>query len=791
MGSLRKAPPRQLKEQQVEPGYDVLLQFRMSVAEDTRRPPRAELVQAFRDLFGYKYQYGKRVNATQAQWMCKLFEYLCGDGAEEGWGASGPAVRDLTGQDIRTAREALAIRPTLTEAAGGVADRPDDYQKLARLLYGELQRRGTANAVDFKQHIGLLCQYGAAVEASELLAQYFSAGAGSSQSRRDKELWMLVLAGLAREGREEALLREAAAAEAGGLAYMPLFHEIMTTFYARQRRRRPRGQQAEVLAQTRAWFEKPMTTESGTGPRLLATARTYRELLAFGQPTSEGGSAERQQWVEGVFQQLCDANPPKDRWDVIFQWAVVARGRGVDEVRRMLETMARHNGGRPSMRADVATINGLVAAAAARGDVLLAERFVQLGADLQIAPDAQTHTLQLDYRVAAGDLSGAHASFLALQGEIVGRRENEEAEAEADVDHAAAVNRYLRALCSQASSQETHAQFVLRLRDAVDAVERLQLALEPTTVVALCMAFLRHDRQYDVIDVLAVHALQYSVDERAVVREAFVAYIADRRQSSTARAWDAYSLLRQFFAETPTASRLRLMDGFFRRRRPDMACLVFGHTRATSSAPALRPDAAAYVRCLEGLARCPDPASLHMVHNMLKMDPRVQPSTRLYTALMLAYAGCDDRPRALEFWHDLDASPEGPSYASLAAVFWVCESLPFGDEPARAVWAKIQRMEIDVPPAVYDAYCAALAGQGHVEESQRLIDGMVKSTGYGPTATTLGLAYNALPGQTLQTDFAHWAATEYPDLWQQTTKSGCRSNADGLRRYNIVRELRA
>ncbi|EFX03067.1 calpain-like protein [Grosmannia clavigera kw1407] len=812
LGSLRRAPPRQLKEQQVEPGYDVLLQFRACTAEDTRRPAREELVQAFRDFFGYKYQYGKRVNATQAEWMLRLFEYLSdglaameGDPLRGGLrrvrrnGRDTASVVDLTLEELRAAREALARQPGDTDETT-----TRHHLELCRRIYGEMQRRSAATAVDFKRHVAVLCQYGASLEAASLLSSYLTAaarsegaaGASVQRSRRDKELWLVVLGGLAQEGREEALLREATAALAAGLEYMPAFHEIMTTFYARRNN----------LAQTRAWFDRPMARRL-----LLPTARTFRELLAFGKKP-EGTKKEdkrdgRQKWIQTTFQQLCDANPPKDLWDVIFQWAVVLLDKGVDDVRHMMATMARHNAGRPDMEPDAATINGLVAAAARRGDVLLAERFVRLGADLGIAADGQTHVQQLDYRVTAGDLSGAHASFLALgdssQDEAMGGQD--------EVDEAErAVNRYVRALTDKTTS-------VTQLRDVVDAVERRQIALEPTTVVALCMAFLRLDRQYDVIDVLSVHALQYSADDRAHVRDALVAYATNVATTSTARAWDAYSLLRQYFAETPSACRVRLMDAFFRRRRPDMAAMVFGHMRSATD-PALRPTADMYVRCLEGLAACAGAGvgagwgsgggsaysaaenadttapSLHMVHNMLKMDALVQPDTRLLNALMLAYAAAgsaDDRARALDFWHDISRSAEGPSYASLVAVFYVCEGLPFGDAHARRIWARLMRMEIDVPPAVYDAYCGALAGQGHVDDVQRLIRGMVRSAGYGPTATTLAIAHNALPGQVLQHDFAQWAAQQYADLWQQTTQLGCRTTVDGLRRYNVTRELRA
>lgn len=734
LGALRKPAPRELKEQHVEPGYDVLLQFRASIAEDTRRPPHDDLVQAFRDFFAYKYQYGKRVNATQAQWFRRLYQYLREEGQDleqqQQPHQSDGRAHDLSLEDLRAAREALA-KPPSSSANGAAAL---DHLEMCREIYAELRRRGAYTPLDFKRHIFILCQYGASVEAAELLARYWLSPPPASQltatsaaqiqqaenskrSRRDKELWVLVLQGLANEGREEALLAEATAAQGAGLEYMPLFHEIMTTFYARQNN----------YAKTRDWFEKPIAG------RREATAQAYAELLAFSQRSGSDNPAEKQKWIQTTFQNLCDANPAKDVWDVIFQWAVVSLDKGVDEIRHMIATMVKHNASRPNMAPDATTVNGLIRVAAAKGDVLLAERFVQLGAapesadGLDISPDAHTFILQLDYRVDANDLSGAYASFMHLQSIDC-----------PDEEDAPVINKYIRALCSSATAAASttgNTKNTQRIRDVLDTAEHRQVALEPATVVALCMTFFGSDQQFEVIDVLSVHAMQYSVEERAVVREAFVQYIVDRKRSSTARAWDAYSLLRQYFAETPPASRVRVMDGFFRRRRPDMACYVFGHMRGAND-PALRPTADLYVRCLEGLGRSPDETGLQMVHNMLKMDTRVQMDTRLYNALMLAYAASGDRSRALDFWHEIDGSVEGPSYTSLAILFYVCEGLPFGDATARSVWAKMQRMEVDVPPDVFDAYSSSIAGQGHIEEVQKLISGMEKSVGYGPTLTT-------------------------------------------------------
>ncbi|EOO03518.1 putative complex i intermediate-associated protein 84 protein [Phaeoacremonium minimum UCRPA7] len=176
---------------------------------------------------------------------------------------------------------------------------------------------------------------------------------------------------------------------------------------------------------------------------------------------------------------------------------------------------------------------------------------------------------------------------------------------------------------------------------------------------------------------------------------------------------------------------------------------------------------------------------------MLKMDTTIQPTTKLYNALMIAYLAADDAGRALDIWHDITHSVEGPSYNSLATVFRVCEVLPMGDQKANEIWEKMRRMDIEVPPVVYAAYCGAIAGQGQVEEVKGLIQAMEADTGSPVDMMTIGVSYNALPGQSLQASFQEWAQAEYPALWKRLEKQGKKKTMDGLLSFNLNREMKA
>ena len=166
-----------------------------------------------------------------------------------------------------------------------------------------------------------------------------------------------------------------------------------------------------------------------------------------------------------------------------------------------------------------------------------------------------------------------------------------------------------------------------------------------------------------------------------------------------------------------------------------MACYVFGHMRGHELVE-IRPDTETYVQCFLGIGLCRDDESLRMVHNMMKMDVSIEPSTRLNNALMIAFSACGDNDRALDFWVDITNSREGPSYSSLEIVFRVCEGLDFGESTAKEVWGMMRRMDVEVTKEVADAYVGALGGQAAREEGKGVVEGMERELGLVPSFMT-------------------------------------------------------
>lgn len=678
----------------------MVLSWRTRVLENLRPPPREELVDAFRQLFQYKLQFRAPVNSTQAIQCYRLFNYLVENKADE----DGPG---LSITELTAARDALLAVPR---------DNIKHHLEFSRALYHELirQRRleeefgvpeearqdadplaRTPADDDFRCYLTALTQYGASTDAAAALNEHWGRLVAEKRVHKGaKQLWILVLQGLAREGKEIELLEQARIAEENGIQYRPHFQEVMTTFFAKRDR----------IGETKFWFERD------TGNR-WPTPEVYAEIIRFARRTG------LEDWVNEAFKALIDYNPRKAHWDIVFQWAALCRGEGVEGVKHMIDIMIQNNPEDEAVRPDIDTINGLIRIAMEKNDPYLAERFLALGAELGISPNTTTHILQMDYRIDAKDLSGARAAYHdMLRTEIH------------DDEDLAVINKYIRALCA------SERPLLKNIHEIMGDLEHRLVTLDPETVVALCMTFLKNDDQYDVIDTLAVHVFHYSSEQREQIRKAFGDFILDRK-NSTSRVWDAYQLLMQFFPETTRETRVQLMGAFFDRKRPDMAASVFTHMKEHVNRD-FRPNVEDYIVMLEGLGQSPDEDSLDSLHNMLKIDTNIQPCTRLSNALMIALGACGRPLRALDVWHDISRSAEGPSYASLEIIFAVLEKKPFGDEDARKIWRSMERMELEIPPAVFASYCGALGGNGRLDEVKGLIKGMSRTVGYQPDFMT-------------------------------------------------------
>ncbi|KAF4981612.1 hypothetical protein FZEAL_2624 [Fusarium zealandicum] len=739
--NLFQKAPREVRQPEFEPGWMNIMVWRSRMLDNLRPPPTPELVQAWKAFFEGKLSSRMPLNGSQAMQCHRLLDYLLKQDNE-------PTQSKLEAQHFNIAFTALeTLRPR---------ERTQNHLDLVKRLYtalssGELPPPESDSPM-WVRFVSTLSIYGGSKEALEILHDHWEDvikyGVGKQKSKKPL---LSVAEGFAREGREQDLVELANYAEKNGIPYKADLQAVLVTFFAER----------SQVAETKYWFEKP----TATGRR---SARVYPLIASF---AARNGLKD---WAVPFFLELGDMKLSKGHWDSLLQ-AILIIGKGLKHVEAMMSHMADSSG---DIEANTVTINGLLRAAVDMKDPLLAEDILSLAEKRGIQLDGETQLTLMKMRLQASYLPGVHAAY-----KRVAHLEPWQRKPDLWWEFSQLLNQYLCALCSQKIPD-----FKL-IGEVIELAEENQVHLEPETVASLCIRFLENEQQFDVMDVLSVHAFQFSAAEREVIQDAFVKFCLDH-ETSTSRAWSGYQLLRQFFQDLSFEHRVKLMEVFFERKRPDMAAHIFGHMRQHRNSD-YHPKRETYIACFEGFARYPDAESLEIVYNMLKMDTIVEPNTKLYTSLILAHTACDKPLQAMDLWHEITTSREGPSYASLEAIFWALEHTPRGSRTADNIWKRIQKMDVDIPPQVYNAYVGAIAGSAEEEKLKDTIMRMAAVTESGPNAMTLGVAFNALPGQKLQANFKGWAKMRYPDAWAELEKKGTRMNSDSLCQFKLNRIFKA
>lgn len=679
-----RKPPRQQKPIDLDPGFGLMLECSKTLGMGTRPPPAADLARAFNDFFRHRQLASSPIESLQAEHAMTTFLYLQKNYTE---------VQEfgLSSEDLSVTLNGLKIVRKDQDHA--------THKHFSTLVFEELQRRREASSdtrelkikwsKPLMSFIQVSSRYGDSAYARDLVQRYWL----SHLEKYNRLAWTHVLKGFATEGNSKEIQNTVNMMQEYNVQFEPRDHQAITVYFAEQ----------GDVKMTKQWYLHPIA-KSG-----VPTPHTNNRVLELCIREDE------LDWGESIFISLLEKNPDKQSWDLIFKWAA-AKGKGVDEIDRMMRVMVRKNEeDEIGIRPNIETINGLVEYANLRNDPYTAERFVALGERWSLQPDARTYLLQLEYRIKVGDLDGARSAYSRLQAEEV--PEN------ADIP---LINRLIVALY-QGNRQNYDA-----IMGLVEDLSERKARFEPETVSVLSKIHLQRGEMHDLVDLLNTHTFHYGLDQRASVRAVFVDFCLDR-SNSTSRAWDAYTVLRQVFAEMEIDIRTKLMNEFFARKRSDMGCHVFGHMRQQQIREQ-RPNVDTYIKCLEGIAKAADSESLEMVHNMLKLDSEIEPNTTLYNALMLAYTGCDAPRRSLEFWEDIVHSREGPTYNSIQIALRACESAPFGYRDAREIWGRLKRFEIDVTCGIYSAYVGALAGQGLLTEAIKLIDDAESEIGCQPDA---------------------------------------------------------
>ncbi|KAH9432740.1 hypothetical protein MCOR02_007420 [Pyricularia oryzae] len=746
-----KKPPREVQPPQMVPGYGVLLDFTANEQDNVRLPAVEVIQKAVTDLFSSPIIRQTGLNSTQARCALRAMLYLRDNSGlantSDKLGLSASCLRKIL-------RAAQKKRPQ---------DDGQDYMELAKLAFDGLRPSlKDEEALNWwTEYLVAIFNTGGSTHALEELKTWLDSQP-PILSEAAKELLVLMFRKFSQQGEHPALSELLKILRARGLSTHNSFIDSMVAYHASL------GQADDAFL----WLGKIPGTPSSNS--LLALIK-----LADQQPNLSNT-------VTGIFLELCDQKSPLpvSSWSAVLQWALCQQNMDFSNLETFIRTkLAKNKKLQPEELLPGNTLDHLLMAAMDRKQYVLAERITDWALKRVRSERGlpfRAKAMRLEWRLAANDLPGAHEAYQSIITEDL-------SVLDLGPTQQSALNRYLQVLCSQEVAQSA------RVLPTLSTLEEHRVHLEPETIGYVAKYLLENDLEYELIDTLSIHATNFSISERTILINKMLEFCLDITRS-TARAWNTYTLLRQYFPDMKRDPRVRMMHAFFARKRPDMAVLVFGHMRAHDN-PEMKPDLDVYVAVLECLGRHPDIDSLKLVHNMFKMDTTIQPTTRLYNAMMMAYTGCGEPFKSLEFWREISNSPEGPTYETLTLFFWTCQKIGPGVEKANEVWEKLMRMNVEIPSEVFSAYCGAMSSKGKLDTVKQLLLGMDGTVGYYPDTATLRIIYDGLPNQTLQDEFENFALHRFPDTWNELVtvipRKKSRELVRSKFRYSRVHDMKA
>ena len=705
----------------------------------TRIPEDAEVLDAFKFLFQVRSELPKGLTRNEVYLATETLDHLL----QRKLVLNPEEPAGLERDDLQNVLIALAT-------ANGSKAFKSDSRALANAVFDVLRFSLDAANIDAEQpsaplsntYVQVLAQTGSALDALATLR-----GLGRS-SNDTHQLWTATLQGLLSEGRTAEFWEALQERQSRLGALDAQAHEALVIAFAGK----GDAENAKTMFRTPVQDGHIPTTPCLTGMLDVCITTTDQDL------GDECANALRARSDLG------------DATGVLLMW-YASQNPSLEAMKDHITDLA-DNGATDVVT--MKTFNRLVAYAYDRRDSVLAQKYIRLAESFGLPPDAATFALQLEYEVFRGDMAAAADTFEAMVIEDVPQERPD----------VAALNHFLTKLCF---APEPNHELISRV---IDRVLETGADLEAETLAGLCSVFLRRDDLEEAAGLLRFRVDAFPRADRARIAAVFKQFICDP-DIKDQRAYNAYDLFRVAFPETEPAERVPLMKSFFDRKRPDLGVLVFGHMRQLDG-PEGRPTAEVYAECYHGIANCQDVDGLQLVHNMLKLDLEVEPSTRIRNGLMAACTACRMPFSSIidHYWKIL-GSREGPTLSTFVLALRACETwVPQGSYEARKVMGMMQKWNLIVTKELYDAYIGAMAGQSQFENTVELIERMEEDIGEAPDVLTIGTFYNAIPWQWRKDEVEKWAKAVYPELWEELVSYGEVIDEEWeVRYFNIDRDV--
>lgn len=719
-----------------------------------RRHSREELLKAVNLLFQSKARTRRAMVDDQVAGLVAVLKHLIGeDGANLG----------LIGIDLKNMQLAIRAMPPVCTMA---------YVELVEILLEARRQRREAGVVqeeagvgdDILLYVQVLARAGKPLDART----YAMENLRDPRSQQGSECCQSIMKGLIQQGANAAELNATVSLFVPpGTPVRTTFKNDMMVFYATQ----------SDTPQLEQWFHRPVLE----GPP--QTHKTYMCLIMFAL------KHEKLEWLDAIFKPILERESFDDATcDALYCWAA-AKGKSASEVQHMVDVLASRNRLPTRSRPTTRTINMLLQIAFARNDPYTAERFIDLARRLHLPLDGYTHIEQLRYRVAASDLDGAwHAynAFLSVSASEVPFFKAKPA-----------VAAFVAAILAAEHPN------LDRLESILSECEGRAMRFPAEALRPLALHFLLSNQSLRAIDLFNANLPHLNASDRQLLAESLTTTVLDPA-TRLRPFWDGYQLLRSHFPSLLSIpARIEIMNACFARQRSDMATLVLLHSNKHPD-PDLRPTLPFYAACITGLGRADDAKNLTTVHNLLKLEPRLEADTRVLNALMLAHAGVDEPGRALDFWARIERSDEGPSYASIRILLRAMQAYPFGFRDGSEVWNRLKALGVQLTGECYREYAGVCLTHARWEAFERAVAEMEeegvrrkREDGKGEAAggdedgegedrfvvdAKLGQRlYNNAWSADLQVEFTRWISDRYPEVWEEARKTPFQQGVMGLR----------
>ncbi|KAB8346097.1 hypothetical protein FH972_023145 [Carpinus fangiana] len=735
---------KDLREPFMDPGMEKMLELDKRIHLVARLPPRKDLALAFNSFIAAKRKTNLPIQDFHATRLVQTLDVI--ESAQKGDHTPGLSYNDL-----------LVALQLLGESSLKLTA---PHAQLARMIYKSLDLRVNEGGAEVNKerilylYAMVLARTGNASESRNLLVD-----ARDSGSCAGDDVWASLISIFSSNGQDEEVRKTLQVIKGLGNPITLDARRELILHYATH----------NDTLQVKKYFTEDLLISNKSNDRTKErVARIYKHLLEFALRNHE------MEWAKQTLDIGKDNNPNLPSWDAIFQAAVIA-GKSVDDINRMISIMARKDcesggDGLPS----IDTFNGLIELAVKREDPYSAERYFALTEKWGVKPNAKTYILQVDYRLAAKDFDGAQSAYAHLRDQPITANEDWDI-----------MNRFLQTLVVVPGTPH---ELVMGI---VEDLSERKAIFPAETVKALCRYHIIRDEYLETVDLLQTYAFQFDIAQRTDLCNLLVS-LALEPNTESGRCWDTYMIFHQVFdIEAQREPRERVMIRLYQLGRPDLATHVFTrmskHIRANT-----RPNAETYIAAFEGTAYTRDAAALEVVHNLLKLDTEVEPSTRMRNALMLAYSAIGVEWRSLEFWDDIAKSEEGPTYESLHIAFRACEKIHLGHRSARAIWTRLIDSDIEIQPDLFASYVGALAGNSCFDDVVDVMSRMEDITGSKPDEFVIGTVFNATPGVSQQVRVEEWAHDYHNYIWRELVSKGVNEYETGIRELvSIDRSLRA